>query len=312
MTIKTTFLMPTYNAMPYLRYAVKSIQNQTLADFHAIIVNDGSTDGTFKFLESIKDSRFEVIHQENKGYINAMNHGLERVMTPYISRLDADDIALPTRIEKQVMFLDEHPQVAVVGSRSNYVFLSKGIFRIPLIFKTLKPSVLPPMSNPPFWDPVKDGHNLTHPSTTIRMSSFNAVGGYRDLAPAEDYDLWLRFHDAGFKLACLQEALCLYRIRASSVSSKSYLNASQIGRYAMFCHECRVSSVPEPSFEDYSNMYPLSHEMIETAERMLQLRNAMGDFLDGNFWRGGNKLATFIVRNRQQFISKVKSRCDRI
>jgi len=296
--------------MPYLRYAVKSMQKQTLRDFHAIIVNDGSTDETFEYLESIGDSRFEVIHQNNMGIVNALNRGVQRVMTPYFSRLDADDIALPTRIEKQVNFLDEHPRVAVVGSRSNYVFLSNGEFRIPFIFKSLRPGVLPPMKNPPFWNPVEDGHNLTHPSTTIRMSSFNAVGGYRDLAPAEDYDLWMRFHDAGFKLACLPEALCLYRVGADSISSKSYLWSIRVVRYARYCHECRASSVPEVGFEDYSEMYPLSDEVIAAASHKLQLRNAMGNLLSGNFLKGGLELATCLKRNQRFFISKMMSRCS--
>ena len=309
MSIKTTFLVPAYNALPHIRHTVRSMQDQTHKEFHAIIVNDGSTDGTQDYLESIKDSRFEIIHQENSGYVAALNRGAELVKTPYFSRLDADDLALPDRLHKQIQFLEQNPEVAVVASRSEYIFLSKRRFYIPLLFKCIRPGISPPMKNPPFWDPICDGHNITHPSATIRRSSFEAIGGYRDLAPSEDYDLWIRLHDAGFLLACLPDVLCLYRVSITSASSQSYLRSVHTVHYARFCHDCRISGTPEPNFEDYAMSHPLSQELKSSAEMKLRLRNSMGNILAGNFIRGGTTLAYILRNNHRFFLAKIKSRC---
>lgn len=310
MPTETTFLVPAFNAMPHIRHAVKSMQKQTNKDFHAIIINDGSSDGTHDYLESIRDSRFKIIHQENRGYIAALNSGAKLVQTPYFSRLDADDLAMPQRLCKQIEFLNENPKVAVVGSRSNYIFLSKNEFCIPLLFKCIRPGVSPPMRNPPFWNPIDDGHNITHPSVTIRKSAFEAVGGYRNLAPSEDYDLWIRLHDAGFLLACLPEVLCLYRVGTSSVSSQSYLKSIHVVHYARFCHNCRISGLPEPEFEEYAVAHPLSQEIQSSAELKLRLRNTMGCILAGHLFSGGFKLAKLLFYNHRFFIAKMKSRCS--
>ena len=83
-----------YNAMPYLPEAVDSLLNQTLQDFQLIIVNDGSTDGSSDYLESLTDPRIQLIHQENGGCNVASNVVIKLCNTPYLARMDADDIAL--------------------------------------------------------------------------------------------------------------------------------------------------------------------------------------------------------------------------
>src|SRR6478609_4579665 len=112
-----SILMPVYNGMPYLRQAIESVLAQTLNNWQCVIVNDGSRDGTRDYLSSLGDERFLIIDQENAGISAAINRGFELCTARYIARLDADDIALPTRLAEQVAFLDAHPEVALVGTQ---------------------------------------------------------------------------------------------------------------------------------------------------------------------------------------------------
>src|SRR5262245_44814994 len=106
---KVTVLMSVYNGMPYLTEAVDSVVGQTLKDWILLIIDDGSTDGTAAYLDSLTDPRIQVVHQENRGLAGALNHGVDLCQTEYLARLDADDVALPTRFEKQLAFLEARP-----------------------------------------------------------------------------------------------------------------------------------------------------------------------------------------------------------
>ncbi len=305
-----TFLVPAYNAMPHIVETVKSIQSQTESNFFAIIINDGSTDGTENFLDHLSDERFTVVHRSNAGYVSALNFGAERVKTKYIARLDADDISLPERLSKQLHFLEQNADVAVVGSRNGYIAGKRRHFRVGLGSYEMRPSYAPPMRKPPLWDPVEDGQTITHSTATIRTDAFRLVGGYRPLAPAEDLDLWLRLHDAGYKLACLDEVLTLYRVGSTSVSSLSYSRQIQTIHYARFCHECRVANSPEPDFYSFVSLNPLSEAELESAKARLRLRVAMGRLLSGQLVRGSAGLLRLLFEHPELLLRKIKTRCS--
>ena len=99
--------MPVHNAMPYLKEAVQSILAQTFPSFKFLIINDGSTDGSAAFLESLRDSRIQLIHQPNRGLGFTLNKGLEYCKTEFIARMDADDVSLPNRLAEQLTFLND-------------------------------------------------------------------------------------------------------------------------------------------------------------------------------------------------------------
>lgn len=309
MDTPVTFLMPAYNAMPLLRETIRSMQSQTQRNFLAIIVDDGSTDGTGEYLDSLGDSRFHIVHQENAGYVEALNRGAELVRTKYFARIDADDLALPERLEHQVALLDRHPDVAAVGSRVGYIFGRDRRFRVKIGPWKMSPSFAPPMAEPPFWNPGTDGQTMTHSSVTLRTEAFFAVEKYRQLAPAEDADLWLRLHDAGYRLACLDAVLGLYRVGSGSVSSQSYARQMQIVKYARHSHELRQKDQPDISFDDYAAAHPLQPEEVASGIARLRLRNAMGELLSGKLLRGSFSLAGAIARNPGVFLGKVRSRC---
>jgi glycosyltransferase involved in cell wall biosynthesis len=114
---RVSILMTVYNGMPYLPAAIESMLKQTFQDFEFIIVNDGSTDGTVAYLDSLADPRIHVVHRENGGTAAAANQGLQHCRGEYIARMDSDDISLPHRLATQVAFLDQHPRVGLVGAQ---------------------------------------------------------------------------------------------------------------------------------------------------------------------------------------------------
>jgi glycosyltransferase involved in cell wall biosynthesis len=110
-------LMPVYNGMPYLPLAVESILNQTFTDFEFIIVNDSSADSSIEYLNSLDDARIVLVNlQQNLGVTGALQEGMKRVRGRYVARLDADDIAKPNRLQRQVEYLESNPKVGLLGS----------------------------------------------------------------------------------------------------------------------------------------------------------------------------------------------------
>jgi glycosyltransferase involved in cell wall biosynthesis len=121
---RVSVVMPVYNGMPYLPLTLDSILRQTFRDFEFIVINDGSTDATAENLAACaaRDRRLRVLTLPgNRGIVAALNSGLDAARGEFIARMDADDIALPERLERQVGFLDAHPDHVLVGSSCSFV-----------------------------------------------------------------------------------------------------------------------------------------------------------------------------------------------
>lgn len=210
MTPKISVLMAVHNGLPVVRDAVQSILDQSFREFEFLIIDDGSTDGTGAFLESISDPRVRLVRQEWGGLTRSLVRGLAEARGVYVARQDADDISRPDRIEKQVAFLDANANVLVVGSGVRSVNEHGHVLRsyqYPLEHEQL----------------VKELECLTTPlpHTTImfRRNEILACGGYRDVfRKAQDYDLYLRVAERG-RLASLPEPLCDLRCSMMSVTS---------------------------------------------------------------------------------------------
>jgi len=202
--------MPVHNGGEYLAPAIESILRQTRGDFEFVIVNDGSTDSTAATLQGYqsRDPRIRVHHEARAGLVASLNRGCRDARAGYIARMDADDVAFPDRLARQVEFLDQHPRVAVIGS---------AVVRIDGGGRELKRS-LSPTSHADIVEALKTYTPFTHPSVMFRADAFAAVGGYRSAyGPAEDYDLWVRLSER-YELANLAEPLLYYRVYPGQVS----------------------------------------------------------------------------------------------
>ena len=112
-------VMPVFNTpVSFLKEAVDSIINQTFKDFEFIIIDDGSTGSCREYLESLSDPRIRIIHNEkNLGITKSLNIGLREASGKYIARMDADDISIPLRLEKQFAFMESNPDIILCGSK---------------------------------------------------------------------------------------------------------------------------------------------------------------------------------------------------
>ncbi len=204
-----TVLLPVFNGEKYLEQAVESVVSQTFGDFHLICINDGSTDRSLEILESFNDKRLQIISKENGGIISALNLGIGISKGRYIARMDSDDICEPDRFEKQVSFLDQNPQIGIVGS-----FLSVIDENDHLIDKWFIPSS-------PGWVKRRLAlfPSVYHPTVMLRKRVFDELGGYPVIPHVEDYALWLKASE-GFQLANIPLPLLRYRLHGKSVSSR--------------------------------------------------------------------------------------------
>jgi glycosyltransferase involved in cell wall biosynthesis len=206
---EVSVLLPCYNAAPTLEEALASLQAQTLSDFEAICVDDGSTDATPAILEawSKNDRRFVVVKQEHSGVIQAANLGLSLCRAPLVARMDADDRCFPERLERQRDYLREHPETTVVGSLVGG-FPEEGVGEgFQLYYHWLNSLV----SHQEIIGEIFAESPLANPSAAFRADRVRDAGGWQDHGWPEDYDLWLRLFLAGAGFAKVPEVLLEWR-----------------------------------------------------------------------------------------------------
>ena len=208
--------MPIYNCEAYLRTTLESLKGQTLSNFEAILVDDGSTDSSAEIIREYAetDTRFKLVSQKNQGIVVALNHGLAKSQGKYIARLDGDDIAHPERFRKQVEHLDAHPEILCVGSLYRAINEKGELLWQQKLFAHIKQTNL--KTYPPHIT------TLPHPSIMLRRSDLVNLGGYRsDFPHAEDFDLFLRLSRIG-RLEVVPDYLLDYRVHQSSLSSQNF------------------------------------------------------------------------------------------
>lgn len=214
--ILVSVVMPVYNAERYLCSAVESILNQTYSNFEFIIIDDCSTDNSYELLNNFadRDSRIKLFRNEiNLKLPKTLNFGLSQANGDYIARMDADDISHEDRLEKQVRFLNDHPDIHVCGTAINL------INKEDVVIGKIN---YPEKSNEIEICMSLYGNVIVHPSVMMRKSIFIDRDVYyleTYSNDAEDYELWIRMLRNGFKFANIGECLLNYRVTESQLSS---------------------------------------------------------------------------------------------
>lgn len=268
-------LLPVYNAAPFVEQAVRSIIEQSFANFECIIINDGSTDGSGVILERLAavDSRIHLIQRENRGLVATLNQALELASAPLVARMDADDIALPRRLELQATKMGQEPDITVLGSAIRYIDSTGKQGRV----------VSYPQGNTGIVEALRWGSAFAHPAVMFRRDAVLKAGGYRKaFTHCEDYDLWLRLAHAG-RLENLPDVLLLYRIHANNISSVQAVEQRRVSllAQAVSMHtqltgvDLADSAEDLPDFSDI----PLS---LEESARLLARMLAMSAHLIGD------------------------------
>lgn len=210
--------MAVYNAGQFLREAISSVLMQTYRDFELIVVDDASSDDSLSVLQSIGDERMRVIkHQENVGAALSRNNALVAARGEMIAIMDADDVCVATRLERQVSFLDEHPQVGLVGCGVYDMVDASGA--------AICTSYLPE-DNESIQLTLMKRWCFLHSSIMFRRALYETIGGYRKaFEPAEDHDFVLRIVEHT-QARNMHERLVSYRLsqQGLSVFGHQYLN----------------------------------------------------------------------------------------
>ena len=201
--MRVSWLIPFHNAKPWLREAVDSVLSECTDDDEVILVDDGSNDAGAKVLPS--DSRIKLIRQEWGGIVSALERGRLACKGEYIARLDADDIVLPGRIEAQLSALNSDINLGLIGGRAKLISQLDANNQGMAIYVDWVNRQLDPLPQRLVESP------MFHPAVTMRATAINNIGGYRSGAFPEDYDLWLRFVEAGYQIRNLDREVVSIR-----------------------------------------------------------------------------------------------------
>lgn len=207
--------MPVFNQEAhYLRESIESILSQSYSDFEFIIIDDGSNDVVVTILDeySKRDKRIRVFRNEvNSGIVTSLNRGISHAQGEYVARMDSDDISLKERFEKQLQFLEEHPDHMLVGTSAITIDedgRETGYLVFPQRYHSIVRSIL--LRNP-----------ILHPTWFVRRALFEEAGRYdEDATRIEDYEFLLRVAPK-YKIANLPEKLLRYRFNQSGISFKN-------------------------------------------------------------------------------------------
>ena len=214
-------VMPVYNAENYLEEAIESILKQTYKNFEFIIIDDGSTDRSLEIAEKYKnqEERIVLISRENRGLITSLNEGIERAQGKYIARMDADDISLPQRFEKQLELMEKKDadicgsHFHIINEHGNYI----DSHIVPLDFNQflIHLSITTPFA---------------HPSVIIKKDFLvknKLTYGFSKYKNAEDYALWIEMWEKKAKFVNVNSFLIKYRNFTESLSKKNKKNLSK-------------------------------------------------------------------------------------
>lgn len=246
-----SIIMGAYNCEESISSCIESIIDQTYSNWEFIICDDCSTDGTLEVLKdyATKDQRIKIVRNEkNSKLAYSLNHCLKYARGEYVARMDDDDKSLPERLEKQVLFLNEHPEYAVVGS-------SVQLFDGEKITGVRKSREYPQKNN------VLYGPPFMHPTIVMRKSVYDELGGYtvssRTLR-GQDWDLWFRFFANGYKGYNFQKPLLIYHESPDDYKKRTVKTGIMYTKTALFGYKL----LGAPKYKYICALKPLLSAMI--------------------------------------------------
>jgi len=240
MTPLLSVVMAVHNGDSYLDTSIRSVLQQSFDDFEFVIVNDGSSDRTSDIISAYKqqDSRIRAFNQPQQGLVASLNRGCALANGKYIARLDSDDIAKEYRLELQARYLENNPEIALVGGATECIDAEGNISFVMR------------------WPGRRDGLNdflmldcsISHTTVMFRKDVFDSVGGYRHIyLHAEDYDLFLRIGDQ-YVLDNLPTIVCQYRLHGNQLSQQNFGQQILSAIGARIATRERRANRPEPTW----------------------------------------------------------------
>jgi len=239
-------LLPAYNAEKTVAESIESILNQTYPHFELLLINDGSTDGTLDIMRNYEkaDARARIISHENMGKGESLNHAISVAQHDWIALMDADDISLPNRLERQLSFLKQNPDVRAASCLGFYIDENSRILGKTYHDLTTRAA---------FEHYLESGEaiGLLNPGAIMYKPAFLSVGGYRRIWPAEDIDLWNRLAESGYLILVQPEYLVKYRIHGSSATTRKQMETRLKYEWVRECMWRRRAGQPEITYEQF-------------------------------------------------------------
>lgn len=310
--MRLTVILPAFNAEKHLREAIESVLRQTHADFELIAVNDGSMDRTLEILKEFaeKDARVRVIDQENRGIAASLNRALEAASTEWVAVMHADDIMLPDRLERQIFFLKENPDVKVLSCLAEYISEAG---------RKLGNTTASLFTREQFQWHVENQEaiGLLHPGVIYHRETALSVGGYRQsFWPAEDIDLWNRIAEQGHLILVQKEVLMKYRIHPGSASTSKFKMARMKYEWGRACMRARRNGLAEPDWDGFCETWskkPLwqrwNHARKQNAKAFYHA--AGHDCLDRHYVRGVIRLLWSCILQPEYVVPRLKAQVFR-
>ena len=247
-TVSVTVLIPCHNAAPFIRQAVDSCLGQTCRPEKILVVDDASTDGSSPILDDYAhQGLIELVrNSDRRGRSNSLNSVCDRIETRYTALLDADDIALPTRLERQVAFMDAHPELGCSGSFVQYINAAG---------KVLANGVLDLLTEADLrrYLGSADPFGLFCSAVILRTEVLGnpALRFRAQFWPADDIDLWNRIAEAGWQVRAQPEFLVQYRIHSASVVTSNARRTRLEFEWVRACLRARRAGRLEPTREAF-------------------------------------------------------------
>lgn len=278
-----TVLMTVKNGEPYVKEAVESILGQTYTDFYFLILDNASTDNTCNIIKSYRDSRINFVElPRDIGQTNALNKGLSMIETEYVARMDADDVSLPERFERQMAFLNKMPNVALLGTGADMID-EKGEFLFRSVFPTTHQNIVNsfPLMNP-----------FAHPSVLFKLDAVREKGGYNSrIRYVQDFELWIEMAKK-FRLSNLKEILVKIRLH-SGQTTLGFRKAMRLSEELLLADQ--IISLPEISENaKQAGMFQRAFILFKLGYRKKAFRlsassfcnNPAGCLLNAYIWKG--------------------------
>lgn len=304
---KISVIMSVYNGSRYLQEAVNSILVQTFNDFEFLIIDDGSTDDTWEILSkyAAKDSRIKLSKNiTNIGLTQSLNKLLKLVQGDYIARMDADDVSLPIRFEKQVKTLEENLDIVLVSSELEYIN-SEG--------QAIGRSQRSDIPKVVAWNLLFYNHVGGHSQVMFRKEIIKKLGGYSaDFRYAQDYELWLRLIKLG-DCMILPEVLLQYRKdEKERISAKNIVEQTKLVQLASKNNLSRLTNTDISEHESvvlynfwYRNELTGNYKLVNLNDMMKKIYKAFMEEIEQLDTKDiiANRII-FLVRKKMLFLSK--------
>ena len=298
-------VMPAYNASIFIAEAIESILNQTSQEFELLIIDDGSIDDTIEIVNRYcgQDQRVRLIQIDHAGISHARNVGTQTSSYPWIAVMDADDIALPKRLEVQIAAAEARPNVVAWGTYAHHISSTGTLLSLQQQGPTMEEDYeqLIRCGEIPF---------IIHPTALIKKEILVEIGGYSSKFPlAVDFELFSRIIHRGSVLA-LPEPLLLYRVHEGSASMQKFFRQQFFARYIVARHQTQLAGTRLPEIEEFTQ-HEKDLPLISKLDQRLRLggqflyRKAGLHIAEKHYCRGAFCLSMAIVANPTYAVPRV-------